>query len=81
MPKLTQKGQVTIPKHIRSVLGVEPLDEVVFEYDGNQVVVKKMTGSVANLKKYVGYLATTEFRNVDELVDALRGDVHDCSGC
>lgn len=31
MPRVTAKGQVTIPKEIRKTLGIEPGDEVAFE--------------------------------------------------
>lgn len=31
MPRVTTKGQVTIPKEIRDALGIEPGDEIVFE--------------------------------------------------
>jgi AbrB family looped-hinge helix DNA binding protein len=31
MPRVTAKGQVTIPKEIREALGIEPGDEIVFE--------------------------------------------------
>jgi len=31
MPRVTTKGQVTIPKEIREELGIEPGDEVRFE--------------------------------------------------
>jgi len=31
MPRVTSKGQVTIPKEIREALGIEPGDEVAFE--------------------------------------------------
>jgi len=31
MPRVTTKGQVTIPKEIREALGIEPGDEVTFE--------------------------------------------------
>lgn len=31
MPRVTTKGQVTIPKEIRDTLGIEPGDEIVFE--------------------------------------------------
>ena len=31
MPRVTTKGQVTIPKEIRDALGIEPGDEIAFE--------------------------------------------------
>lgn len=31
MPRVTTKGQVTIPKEIRETLGIEPGDEIAFE--------------------------------------------------
>lgn len=40
--KLTSKGQVTIPIHIRRYLGVEPRGEVTFEIVEGQVVLSKM---------------------------------------
>ena len=41
MPRVTTKGQVTIPKEIREELGIEPGDEVVFEpVDGGYEIRK-----------------------------------------
>ena len=37
--KVMSKGQVTIPKNVRSVLGVETGDRVTFIVDGNSVRV------------------------------------------
>ena len=37
--RVMSKGQVTIPKKVRSVLGIEPGDRVTFIVDGNQVRV------------------------------------------
>jgi AbrB family looped-hinge helix DNA binding protein len=31
MPRVTAKGQITIPKEIRDALGIEPGDEIDFE--------------------------------------------------
>lgn len=39
--KLTVKGQVTIPKDVRDLLGLKPGEPVAFERDGNRVVVRK----------------------------------------
>lgn len=35
------KGQVVIPKELREQLGIEPGDEVAFEREGDQVLVRK----------------------------------------
>ena len=37
--KVMSKGQVTIPKNIRNILGVETGDRVTFIVDGNNVRV------------------------------------------
>ena len=52
MPRVTQKGQVTIPRQIRAVLSINTGDEVVFEMDKNQVVLKKKAGADRNFEKY-----------------------------
>lgn len=41
MPKVTRKGQVTIPKRVRDYLGLKPGSEVQFQYGGpGQIIVK-----------------------------------------
>lgn len=41
MPRVTAKGQVTIPKEIRHALGIEPGDEVAFEEDESGYTIRK----------------------------------------
>jgi antitoxin PrlF len=41
MPKITSKGQVTIPKHIRDHLGLKPGSEVEFAFGANKEIVLK----------------------------------------
>lgn len=38
--KITSKGQITVPKRIRTSLGVKPGDSIVFEESGKDVVVR-----------------------------------------
>ena len=40
MPRLTSKGQVTIPKRIRDYLGLKPGSEVEFRYAGDGRIVQ-----------------------------------------
>jgi len=38
---ITQSGQVTLPKELRTFLGVKPGEKIIFNTDGNQVVIKR----------------------------------------
>jgi len=42
--RITSKGQVTIPVHIRERLGLLPDTEVEFEITGSSVRIKKASG-------------------------------------
>jgi antitoxin PrlF len=39
--RITSKGQVTIPKHIREKLGVQPGDDIGFREEGQALIVEK----------------------------------------
>jgi AbrB family looped-hinge helix DNA binding protein len=41
MPRVTTKGQVTIPKKIRDALGIEPGDEIAFEKADSGYKIRK----------------------------------------
>lgn len=79
MSRVTRKGQVTIPKQIRSLMSIKAGDEIVFEVEETKVVLMKKKASVDSLKKYVGFLTHLHGKKSDEIVDTLRGDVHDYS--
>jgi AbrB family looped-hinge helix DNA binding protein len=38
--KLTSKGQITVPRDVRRLLGVEPGDRLRFESDGGEVKIR-----------------------------------------
>lgn len=38
---VTSKGQVTIPKVVRDVLGIKPGDEVIFRVEGDRAVLAR----------------------------------------
>ena len=42
--KVTEKGQITIPKHIRDALGIGAGTEVEFEQHNETIVVRKVSG-------------------------------------
>jgi AbrB family looped-hinge helix DNA binding protein len=77
MPKVTRKGQVTIPHQIRSILRIEGGDEVIFEIDEGNIVLRKKGVSIENLKKYIGFLSHLEGKEADDIIDELRGKAND----
>jgi len=77
MPRVTQKGQVTIPKHIRTLLSITVGDEIAFELVAGKVVLKKNAASAQNLKKYVGYLSHLKGKAPDDIISELRGSADD----
>jgi len=72
MPKVTQKGQVTIPRDIRDKLGIKPGSSVRFRVvEGKCVVEKEVKGN--KIDKWVGYLKSKKKTN--ELIEEIRGEV------
>ena len=75
--KVMAKGQITIPKDIREVLGVASGDRVTFIVDGNNVqIVNSAVYAMQMLQKEMTGEAKKEFLNTDEdimdLVKELR---------
>lgn len=81
---VTDKGQVTIPKHIRVAAGVAPGSEVTFSLEGGKIVITPVGTSVkedrrAQLKaaaKRVRGSLSAEFKQLgaDEIMSFIRGD-------
>lgn len=80
MPKVTRKGQVTIPQQIRAILKIQTGDEVFFTIDHDRIVLKKKKSSIENIRKYVGFLSHLKGEKPDDIIDKLRGTFDDCSG-
>jgi len=81
---VTDKGQVTIPKHIRVAAGVAPGSEVSFSLEGSRIVITPMGTGVkddrraklrAAAAKVRGSL-NPEFKQLkaDEIMKFIRGD-------
>ena len=74
--RLTDKGQVTIPKHVRDGLGLRPGDEVEFVADGGDGYrLRKMLRSNP-FARYRGHLTGLAGRSPDDLVRDVRGNDH-----
>lgn len=81
---VTDKGQVTIPKHIRQAAGVAPGSEVTFSLEGSKIVITPVGTSVkedrrAKLKTAAARVRGSlgaEFKQLgaDEIMDFIRGE-------
>lgn len=76
MPRISTKGQVTIPKEIRDDLGIEPGDEVAFEQVGSGYKITKKAPTTADgedpFDKYRGSAENDE--TMPERMRRLRGE-------
>ena len=81
---VTDKGQVTIPKHIRQAAGVAPGSEVAFSLEGSRIVITPIGTAVKDDRRAMLRTAAArvrrsmspEFRQLgaDEIMNFLRGD-------
>ena len=51
--KISDKGQVTLPKDMRDALGLKPGDAVVFTVDGDEIVI---TAKSVDFNELAGFL-------------------------
>jgi antitoxin PrlF len=82
--QVTEKGQVTIPKHIRQAAGVAPGSQVSFSLEGSKIVITpvatgmkddrraKLRAAAARVRKSM----SPEFRQLgaDEIMAFLRAE-------
>lgn len=74
--KITTKGQVTIPQHIRERLGLLPNTEVEFEIRDDAVLLRKARGSQRRGRALVAHMrgrADTGL-TTDEIMALTRGE-------
>ncbi len=70
--RITTKGQVTVPKSVRTHLGLKPGDVLEFVPDDGGFRVQKLV-PVSPFTKWRGYLTELAGEDVDELIDEMRG--------
>lgn len=71
MSRITEKGQVTIPKEIREELGIRPGDEVTFERTDEGYVVRKAVDE-SRFARWQGVADTDQ--SVEDRMAELRGE-------
>lgn len=76
MPRVTTKGQVTIPKKIREALGIKPGDKISFEETDSGYRIQKEDPTTAEgddpFEKYRGSADSDE--TMPERMRRLRGE-------
>ena len=67
---ITAKGQTTVPKAVRQVLGVKEGDEIAFRVDGQRVTVVPVTATHEDpvVGKFLSFLA----KDIEQRPEALR---------
>jgi len=74
--KVGERGQVTIPKHIRQQFGLGPESEVEFQVVEGSIVLKKAPRKL-DLAKWKGRCAESfsklGYKSVDEFIEDVRG--------
>ncbi|MDR3557311.1 MAG: AbrB/MazE/SpoVT family DNA-binding domain-containing protein [Syntrophobacteraceae bacterium] len=71
--RVTSKGQVTIPQHIREKLGIAPNSEVDFLEEGDRVyILKKMAGGLTKRFKPLRGVATVRM-TTEKIMQLTRG--------
>jgi antitoxin PrlF len=81
---VTDKGQVTIPKHIRIAAGVSPGSEVSFSLEGSKIVITHVGTGVKDDRRAKLRAAAAKVREsmkpefkqlgADEIMSFLRGN-------
>jgi AbrB family looped-hinge helix DNA binding protein len=73
--RVTTKGQVTIPQHIREKLGITPATEVDFVEEKGRVYLVKQKGKNITTRKFkkLRGVATVKM-TTDEIMALTRGD-------
>lgn len=81
---VTEKGQVTIPKHIRAAAGVVPGSEVTFSLEGSRIVMTPVSTGIKDDRRSKLRAAASRVRGslspefkqlgADDIMRFIRGD-------
>ncbi len=73
--RVTTKGQVTIPQHIRERLGITPTTEVDFIEEEGRVFLVKQEGRKATTRKFARLRGSATVKmTTDEIMALTRSD-------
>ena len=72
MPRITSKGQITIPQEIRNRFGFIPGTDVDIIVEGSKALIVK-TKHENQFMKWLGRGQKTNRKDLDHMVDQVRG--------
>ncbi len=73
--RVTSKGQVTIPRHIRRKLGIQAQSEVEFVEQGNQVLLVKKAVESEEKSRFRRFRGCAQKKlSTDEIMALTRSD-------
>ncbi len=73
--RVTTKGQVTIPQHIREKLGITPATEVDFVEEEGRIFLVKRKGEKAAIQKFAKLRGTATVKmTTNEIMALTRSD-------
>lgn len=76
LARVTSKGQITIPKDIRTKLNLKTGDKVIFiEEDGKIIVANSSVIALKNIQKHMSEEALKGGIEAEEDIDALIEDI------
>ena len=73
--RVTTKGQVTIPQHIREKLGITPSTEIYFVEEEGRIYLVKRKASKAAVRKFAKLRGSATVKmTTDEIMRLTRSD-------
>jgi antitoxin PrlF len=70
--RVGRRGQIVLPKEVRTKIKVEEGDRIVFVIDGEQVVIKPITHTLLNLRGRVRVSGKQDFGTIRKTVKTKR---------
>ena len=70
--KISERGQITIPKHLRERFGMNHNVEVEITPTDNGLLIQKRTDGIHPVDRVVGILDGTDF-DIDKYIEEIRG--------
>ena len=65
--RMGPKGQVVIPKHFRDDYGLKPGEQVVVDYTGSEIVIKKTASNIAEIARAIAMSGKKRKITMDEI--------------